>query len=88
MLENLEDSRKAEDQTPKAAEAKNAVAETPPRAFLSLKELQQQIIPVSRRTIFAWRRAGWLPAIETGGRLWFHGPSVVAALRRRQTGGA
>jgi hypothetical protein len=57
------------------------------RPFLTCAELQQKI-PVSRRTIFAWRKQGWLPSVQNGAKILFHWPSVEAALLRRQIGGA
>jgi len=55
--------------------------------FLTERELRG-IIPVSRRTIFEWRRKGILPCIQAGRRkLLFHRASVEAALLRYQTGG-
>lgn len=56
------------------------------RDFLTLAEFQQRV-PVTRRTIFTWRKQGWLPAVVTGGKILFHWPSCEAALLRRQTGG-
>jgi hypothetical protein len=41
------------------------------RPFLTCAELQQKI-PVSRRTIFAWRKAGWLPSVQNGAKILFH----------------
>lgn len=56
--------------------------------FLTELELRG-IIPVSRRTIFEWRRKGILPCIRAGKRkLLFHRASVEAALLRLQQGGA
>ena len=55
------------------------------RDFLTTKELLKTRLPVTRRTLFAWRKAGWLPAVDTGGgKLLFHWPSVSAALLRHQ----
>jgi hypothetical protein len=56
------------------------------RDFLTLAEFQQRV-PVTRRTIFTWRKDGWLPAVDTGGKILFHWPSCEAALLRRQKGG-
>jgi hypothetical protein len=71
-----------------------AVAETPQpaviphdaRQFLTTAQLQE-ILPLSRRSIFEWRRKGILPSIQVGAKILFHGPSVEAALLRRQSGG-
>jgi hypothetical protein len=61
--------------------------ELPSRDFLTTAELQTRV-PVTRRTLFAWRQAGWLPVVDTGGgKLLFHWPSVAAALLRQQRGG-
>jgi len=69
-----------------AAEKIPAVLQTlVERPFLTCAELQQKI-PVSRRTIFAWRKAGWLPSVQNGAKILFHWPSVEAALLRRQSG--
>jgi len=56
------------------------------RPFYTVAEIQQRI-PVSRRTIYSWRKAGWLPSVQTGSKILFHWPSVEAALLRRQRGG-
>jgi hypothetical protein len=53
------------------------------RPFLTVAELQKKI-PVSRRTIFAWRKAGWLPSVQAGTKILFHWASVEAALLRQQ----
>ena len=56
-------------------------------AFIDEKELLRRI-PVSRRTLFAWRRAGKLSSIQVSGRrLLFHWPTVRSALIRQQRGG-
>jgi hypothetical protein len=78
-----------------ADEARPAVAETPgtvapqesDRAFLTTGELQRTVLPLSRRSIFEWRKKGIIPSVQVGGKILFHGPSVEAALLRRQTGG-
>jgi hypothetical protein len=58
------------------------------RPFLTVAELQKKI-PVSRRTIFSWRKAGWLPSVQAGGaKILFHWKSVENALLRQQRGGA
>jgi hypothetical protein len=57
------------------------------RPFLTVAELQKKI-PVSRRTIFSWRKQGWLPSVQAGGtKILFHWKSVEAALLRKQHGG-
>jgi hypothetical protein len=55
------------------------------RPFLTVAELQKKI-PVSRRTIFAWRKQGWLPSVQAGTKILFHWKSVEAALLRLQRG--
>jgi hypothetical protein len=55
------------------------------RPFLTVAELQKKI-PVSRRTIFAWRKQGWLPSVQAGAKILFHWKSVEAALLRMQRG--
>jgi excisionase family DNA binding protein len=44
-------------------------------------------IPISRRTLYAWRKAGKLPHIKVGRRVLFHMPTVTQALLRLQQGG-
>jgi predicted site-specific integrase-resolvase len=62
-----------------------ATAETPD--FINEKELLKRI-PVSRRTLFAYRNSGKIPCVCLGGRrILFHWPSVEAALLRQQRGG-
>jgi len=56
------------------------------RGFLTTSELQK-IIPLSRRSIFEWRRKGILPSIQIGSKILYHRESVIAALLRRQNGG-
>ena len=45
------------------------------------------LVPISRRTVFDWRKKGKLPAIQISDKLLFHWPSVRDALLRQQTGG-
>jgi hypothetical protein len=56
------------------------------RTFLTTSQLQK-ILPLSRRTIFEWRKKEIIPSIQVGSKILFHGPSVEAALLRRQQGG-
>jgi hypothetical protein len=57
------------------------------KSFISEAELLARI-PISRRTLFDWRRAGKIPYVAVAGRrILFHWPSVEQALLRRQTGG-
>jgi len=57
------------------------------RAFLTLKELQEQVLPLSRRGIYDLRKRGIIPSVESGGgNVLFHRESVIAALVRRQNG--
>jgi len=56
------------------------------RGFLTTSELQK-IIPLSRRSIFEWRRKGILPSIQIGSKVLYHRESVIAALLRQQHGG-
>lgn len=58
------------------------------RAFLTTAEVQAEILPLSRRAIYDLRKKGILPAVESGGKILFHRESVIAALLRRQNGGA
>jgi hypothetical protein len=45
-------------------------------------------LPISRRTLFNWRKTGKIPCVRLGGsRILFHWPSVEAALLRHQRGG-
>ena len=57
--------------------------------FIDEKELLKRL-PVSRRTLFAWRETGKIPCVRLPGgrRVLFHWPSVEAALLRKQKGGA
>jgi hypothetical protein len=73
-----------------------AVAETPQpaappeiqRDFLTTAELQKAVLPLSRRSILEWRKSGKIPAVVMGGKILYHRESVIAALCRRQAGGA
>lgn len=56
------------------------------RQFLTNSQLQE-ILPLSRRSIFEWRRKGILPSIRVGSKILYHRESVIAALLRRQNGG-
>lgn len=54
--------------------------------FLTTAQLMQ-VVPISRRTIFDWRKKGLLPCIVAGPRkVLFHRPSVEQALLRLQRG--
>jgi len=56
--------------------------------FINEKELLKRL-PISRRTLFSWRKTGKIPSVRLGGRrVLFHWTSIEAALLRRQTGGA
>jgi hypothetical protein len=55
------------------------------KIFLDEKELLRRL-PVSRRTVFAWRKNGKLPCVRIGRRNLFHWPSVESALLRLQQG--
>ncbi len=46
-----------------------------------------QNLPVSRGTLFAWRKSGKIPHIRLKGRVLYHLPSVREALLRLQKGG-
>jgi hypothetical protein len=85
--------------TPKAAVSQPKLAANPQplptpgndlphrdRQFLTNRQLQE-ILPLSRRSIFEWRRKGILPAIQVGSKILYHRESVIAALLRRQNGG-
>jgi len=69
----------------------NATTQATPGAagFIDEKELLKRL-PVSRRTLFAWRETGKIPCVRLPGgrRVLFHWPSVEAALLRKQIGGA
>ena len=69
----------------------NATQQASPGAasFIDEKELLKRL-PVSRRTLFAWRETGKIPCVRLPGgrRVLFHWPSVEAALLRKQNGGA
>jgi hypothetical protein len=57
------------------------------RGFLTTSELQKTVLPLSRRTIFSWRREHIIPSIQVGSKVLYHKDSVIAALLRRQRGG-
>jgi hypothetical protein len=69
-----------------ADDANGTQAPEPTRAFLTTAELQAQVLPLSRRGIFALRKNGTIPSITSGGKVLFHKESVVSALLRRQQG--
>jgi hypothetical protein len=57
------------------------------KSIVDEKELLKRI-PVSRRTLFNWRKDGKIPFINTGGRKnLYHLPSVERALLRMQKNG-
>jgi hypothetical protein len=58
------------------------------RGFLTTSELQKTVLPLSRRSIFDYRRRGIIPSIQIGSKVLYHKDSVIAALLRRQNGGA
>jgi hypothetical protein len=57
------------------------------RGFLTTRELQKTVLPLSRRSIFDYRRRGIIPSIQIGSKVLYHKNSVIAALLRRQRGG-
>jgi hypothetical protein len=57
------------------------------RGFLTTRELQKAVLPLSRRSIFEWRKKGIIPSIQVGSKIYWHRESVIAALLRRQRGG-
>ena len=57
------------------------------RGFLTTSELQKTVLPLSRRSIFDYRRRGIIPSIQIGSKVLYHKDSVIAALLRRQNGG-
>jgi len=67
---------------------KSEVATENPKlaAFIDEPELRRRL-PVSRRTIHNWRRAGKIPSIVIGRRVLFCWANVEAALRRMERGG-
>jgi hypothetical protein len=56
------------------------------KTFLDEKEMLRRL-PISRRTLFNWRRSGKIPSVKIGRRCIYHLPSVEAALLRLQRGG-
>lgn len=56
------------------------------RGFLTTSELQKTVLPLSRRSIFDYRRKGIIPSIQVGSKILYHRESVIAALLRRQRG--
>ena len=57
------------------------------RGFLTTSELQKTVLPLSRRSIFDYRRRGIIPSIQVGSKILYHRESVIAALLRQQHGG-
>ena len=57
------------------------------RGFLTTSELQKTVLPLSRRSIFEWRKKGIIPSVQIGSKILWHRESVIAALLRRQNGG-
>jgi hypothetical protein len=51
------------------------------KAFIDERELLRRL-PVARRTIHNWRRAGKIPSIKIGRRVLYCWENVSAALRR------
>ena len=58
------------------------------RGFLTTSELQKTVLPLSRRSIFDYRRKGIIPSIQVGSKILYHRDSVIAALLRQQPGGS
>ena len=84
MSKNLNPKATAGEETAFPAEKLPALPPQYERPFLTVADLQKKI-PVSRRTIFAWRKAGWLPSVQAGGtKILFHWKSVEDALLRQQ----
>jgi hypothetical protein len=81
----------ANDNTPGAADyPAKKLPPLPPeyqRGFLTTSELQKTVLPLSRRSIFDYRRRGVIPSIQVGSKILYHRESVIAALLRRQQGG-
>ena len=81
---NTEPQHKSETKVP---EAEYGAATPDGSDFIDEKQLLARL-PVSRRTLFAWRASGRIPFVRLGGRrIFFHWPSVKAALLRNQYGG-
>jgi hypothetical protein len=57
------------------------------RGFLTTSELQKTVLPLSRRSIFDYRRRGIIPSVQIGSKILYHKQSVIEALLRRQDGG-
>lgn len=53
------------------------------QGFIGEVELLKRL-PISRGTLFNYRKAGRIPAVVIGRRVLFHWPSVEAALLRQQ----
>jgi hypothetical protein len=75
-------------QESKPSKPKSEQEAAPPNgvAFISERELLRRL-PVSRRTIHNWRRAGKIPSILIGRRVLFCWENVADALRRLERGG-
>ena len=74
----------------KSTELPQAPAFEPTRdkpGFIDEHELLLRL-PVSRRTIANWRRAGKIPSIKIGRRVLYSWDNVADALRRLERGGA
>ena len=56
------------------------------KSFINEKEMLRRL-PISRKTLFNWRRAKKIPSIIIGRRILFCWDSVAEALRRLESGG-
>lgn len=75
--------RAGEDHSPEAAPE----AGSSRRDFLTTSELQAEVLPLSRRALYALRMQQIIPYIVVGGnKILYHRASVISALCRRQQG--
>jgi len=88
MSEKLKPAPPASKEEKQLAQLPIAVQPEGERGFLTTSELQKTVLPLSRRSIFDYRRRGIIPSIQIGSKVLYHKESVIAALLRRQNGGA
>jgi hypothetical protein len=68
----------------------NEIQQTTPASatnFIDESEMLKRI-PISRGTLFNWRKSGKIPSVKIGRRCLYHYPSIESALLRMQSGGA
>jgi hypothetical protein len=88
MSEKLNPTALPSEEVKQPARLQIAVTPQGDRGFLTTSELQKNVLPLSRRSIFEWRKKGIIPSIQCGSKVLYHKDSVIAALLRHQNGGA